>query len=120
MSSSRVELISDAVDRAAVLDRVGGDESLLREITEIFLSEYPSLLEEIRTAVRTGDPGRLERFAHTLKGSVANFGAAEATRAAYQLEQIGRAQDLGQAPAALRALELHFSALKPALEAMVR
>jgi HPt (histidine-containing phosphotransfer) domain-containing protein len=120
MSSSPVEVLNDGVDRAAVLDRVGGDESLLREITEIFLLEYPSLLEEIRAAVRTGDPSRLERFAHTLKGSVANFGAPDATHAAYQLEQIGRSQELEQAPAALRALELHFSALKPALEAMVR
>ena len=120
MSSSPVGLLSDGLDRAAVLDRVGGDESLLREITEIFLTEYPCLLEEIRTAVHTGDPNRLERYAHTLKGSVANFGAPEATRAAYQLEQIGRTQELDQAPAALRALELHFSALKPALEAIVR
>lgn len=120
MSTSRVAILNESVDRAAVLDRVGGDESLLREITEIFLTEYPSLLEEIRSAVRAGDPSRLERFAHTLKGSVSNFGAAEATQAAYQLEQIGRAQHLEEAPAALRALELHFSALKPALEEMVR
>lgn len=120
MSSSPVSVLNEHVDRAAVLDRVGGDESLLREITEIFLTEYPSLLEEIRAAVRAGDPARLERFAHTLKGSVANFGATEATRAAFQLEQIGRAQHLDEAPAALCALELHFSALKPALEAMVR
>jgi len=120
MSTSRVAILNDSVDRAAVLDRVGGDESLLREITEIFLTEYPSLLEEIRSAVCAGDPSKLERFAHTLKGSVANFGAAEATRAAYQLEQIGRDQQLEQAPAALRALELHFSALRPALEDIVR
>lgn len=110
----------DTVDRAAVLDRVGGDEELLREITSIFLTEYPTLLDEIRAAVQAGDPSRLERFAHTLKGSVANFGAAEATRAAYELEKIGREQQLQEAPAALRALELHFSALAPALEAMVR
>ena len=120
MSSAPVAVFSESVDRAAVLDRVGGDESLLREITEIFLTEYPTLLEEIRAAVRAGDSGRLERFAHTLKGSVSNFGATEATRAAYQLEQIGRNQVLEEAPGALRALELHFSALRPALEAMVR
>src|SRR5688572_30214330 len=120
MSTSPVAVLNESVDKAVVLDRLGGDETLLREITEIFLEEYPTLLEEIRAAVQAGDPGRLERSAHTLKGSVANFGAAQATRTAYRLEQIGREQHLDEAPAALRALELHFSALRPALVDMLR
>ena len=120
MSTSAVAVLNEIVDRAVVLDRVGGDEALLREITEIFLAEYPTLLEEIRAAVQAGDPSRLERSAHTLKGSVANFGAAQATRTAYRLERIGREQHLDEAPAALSALELQFSALRPALEELVR
>ena len=110
----------ESVDKAAVLDRVGGDATVLREITEIFLAEYPVLLDEIRAAVQDREPSHLERSAHTLKGSVANFGAAQATRSACQLEQIGREQHLDEAPAALRTLELHLSALKLALEDMVR
>ena len=77
------------VDRAAVLDRVGGDEELLREITCIFLTEYPRLIDEIRSAVDSRDAKRLERAAHSLKGSVSNFGAQAATEAAYRLEIIG-------------------------------
>jgi HPt (histidine-containing phosphotransfer) domain-containing protein len=108
------------LDRDAVLERVGGDESLLKEITEIFLSEYPMLLEEIREAIQRDDAAKLERSAHTLKGSVSNFGAAGATDAAYQLELLGRRRRMEEAPEALRALELHFSALAPALESMVQ
>ena len=110
---------SNPLDRDAILDRVGGDESLLKEITDIFLSEYPSLLAEIREAIQRSDPASLERSAHTLKGSVSNFGADDATQAAYQLEILGRKRRLDQAPEALRALELHFAALTPALESMV-
>ena len=120
MWNSPVAVFNEGLDKTVVLDRVGGDETLLREITEIFLAEYPTLLEEIRAAVQAGDPSRLERSAHTLKGSVANFGAAQATRTAYQLEQIGREHHLDEAPAALRALELQFSALRPALEDILR
>ncbi|HYO83210.1 MAG TPA: Hpt domain-containing protein [Bryobacteraceae bacterium] len=107
-------------DRDAILDRVGGDEELLREITEIFLSEYPGLLEEIRTAVDTRDTGKLEVSAHTLKGSVSNFGADAATAAARDLEAMARKGQLDDAPNALNALELHFAALLPALEALTR
>jgi two-component system sensor histidine kinase/response regulator len=118
-ANPQLEISNEAVDWAAVLDRVGGDESLLREITSIFLSEYPALIGEIRAAVHARDARRLEKFAHTLKGSVANFGAPQATKAAFQLEIIGRENHLEDAPAALRALERQFSVLAPALEEIV-
>ena len=107
------------LDRDAVLDRVGGDESLLKEITDIFLSEYPVLLAEIREAIQRRDATKLEQCAHTLKGCVSNFGADAATSAAYELEMLARRKSLDEAPEALRALELHFAVLTPALESLV-
>jgi two-component system, sensor histidine kinase and response regulator len=112
------DTITAPVDRNAVLNRVGGDEMLLREITEIFLAEYPGMLHEIREAIRCSDAAKLEHCAHSLKGSVSNFGADAATNAAYQLELLGRKGRLEDAPEAFRALELHFSALGPALESL--
>ena len=78
------------VNLPELLDRVGGDSDLLREITTIFLEEYPQLLEDIRSAVARCDDHLLERSAHSLKGSVSNFGAESATAAAYSLEQLGQ------------------------------
>jgi HPt (histidine-containing phosphotransfer) domain-containing protein len=107
------------VDRAALLDRLGGDEDLLREITSIFLDEYPILIQEIRTAVATLDAKAIERAAHSLKGSVANFGAPGATRAALRLETLGRKGQMEEAPLALDDLVLEFQQLHPALLALV-
>ena len=104
------------VDRATVLDRVGGDEDLLREIAGIFLTEYPRLIDEIQSAVDKGDAIRLERAAHSLKGSVSNFGAPAATEAAYRLESIGRKLQMTQAAEALEDLVLQFQQLRPELE----
>lgn len=112
--------IVSTLDREAVLDRVGGDESLLREIAEIFLSEYPGLIDGIRDAITRKDAHTLEHCAHTLKGSVSNFGADAATNAAYQLEMLARRKNLEEAPAALRALELHFASLEPALQSLLK
>ena len=103
------------VDRAAVLDRVGGDEHLLREIIEIFLEEYPALIAEIGSSVERHDAHALERSAHTLKGSIANFGARSATQAALDLELMGRRKDLRLAPAVIATLKSELQALHSAL-----
>jgi HPt (histidine-containing phosphotransfer) domain-containing protein len=53
----------------------------------------------------------VERAAHGLKGSVANFGAQAAVDAAFQLEQMGRAGDVTGASQAIDTLALALSAL---------
>ena len=104
------------VDRAAVLDRVGGDEELLQEIIVIFMEEYPALINGIREAVKKQDPAALERSAHNLKGTVSNFGAPSATQAALDLELMGRKGDILRAPALVRVLELELVSLRGALD----
>lgn len=107
------------VDREELLDRVGGDEDLLREITGIFLNEYPALVCEIQAAIDAGDAKKLERSAHTLKGSVANFGARAATQAAQRLEALGRKGELEESGAALAELLSQLQQLQPELKSLV-
>ena len=63
-----------SLDRRLALSRVGGDMELLREIAALFLEECPRSLLEIHQAVTGEDAAKLENAAHSLKGSVANFG----------------------------------------------
>jgi HPt (histidine-containing phosphotransfer) domain-containing protein len=100
------------MDRATVLARVGGDLELLREIAALFLDEYPRALDDMRNALASGDCKALENAAHGLKGSVANFGARAAEDAAFQLEQLGRARTLEQAPRFLASLEQALELLR--------
>src|SRR3954452_3890804 len=100
-------------DRSAVLDRVGGDEDLLREITSIFLDDYPNLIAEIEAAVLKKDGKLLERAAHSLKGSVSNFGAQAATQASWRLETMARKGDLAEVEPALQDLKEQFRLLHP-------
>lgn len=108
------------LNRAAVLDRLGGDAALLREISAIFLAEYPLLLARIREAVELGQPAALERSAHALKGAVSNFGAAAATQAALELEIIGRQKRLADAPAAVAMLLECLRELEPQLTELLQ
>lgn len=107
-----------SLDREVALSRVGGDTELLKEIAEIFVEDYPNSLTELHTALRQNDAQLLERAAHGLKGSVANFGAQAAVDAALLLEQMGHAEDLTGAPATLAALDRALTALRGELQSL--
>jgi HPt (histidine-containing phosphotransfer) domain-containing protein len=100
------------IDRQVALSRVGGDAELLKEIAQLFIDDYPRALEDIREAANRGDAKSLERSAHGLKGSVANFGASSAVEAARKLESMGRAAQLAEAQQVIHTLELALAALR--------
>lgn len=100
------------------LERVGGDEDLLREIARLFLDECPRLMTEIQQAIEAGDSRRMERAAHSLKGSVANFGAEPVVKAALDLETMGRAGDLARADQGFLELSRHLEKLQPQLASL--
>jgi HPt (histidine-containing phosphotransfer) domain-containing protein len=112
------QLQEHILDRATALARVGGDIDLLREIAALFLDEYPRALEDLHAALASGDAKMLENTAHSLKGSVANFYARPAVDAAFQLEQMGRAQKLDQAAPVLTVLEQALTTLQAELLAI--
>ena len=81
--------VSPGFDLAFALEAADGDEEFLRELAGVFLEDIPRLLAELRAAARAGDPERLSRAAHAIKGSVANFGAPGAVATAQRLETMG-------------------------------
>jgi two-component system, sensor histidine kinase and response regulator len=84
-------------DLSAALEAVAGDRALFLEIAQLFLSELPQAVSDIREAVSGGDASRLEQGAHKLKGSLAIVGAKRAFDAAYGLEVIGREGQMEEA-----------------------
>jgi len=98
------------IDRAAFLDRVGGDVGLFREIAATFCENLPRQRAAVATAVDAGDAEKLERAAHSLKGACYVVGAGESARLAESLE------DLGESGSVAGAREI-FAALAKELEA---
>ena len=111
---------AEMFDRESLLQRVAGDEELLNELVEIFLDDCPNMLEAIRSAIGDGDGERLQQAAHSLKGCAANLSASSVRQAALELEQIGLAGRLGDAPSAFDALQREISLLKAVLERMLK
>jgi two-component system, sensor histidine kinase and response regulator len=102
--------------KAEALDRLGGDEELLRELCQIFLDESPKLLQKLRQAIVDADADAVMRAAHNLKGELGYLGAAEASQSAQTLEDMGHANDLSQAAEVLVVLERAAASLHLALK----
>ncbi len=106
-------------DARKFLERIGNDESLLREVTEIFLEETPKLLTRLHEAVASQAAELLERTAHSLKGELAYFGSPAADHAR-ELERMGREHDLAEAAGLLASLEAEVASLMAAVRRDVR
>ena len=103
--STYQQVVEQPFDELTALEGVGGDADILTEVAKIFLEESPKRLHDIQDAVKTADSRSLEKAAHTLKGSVAIFGATAASEAARRLETMGRSRDLIHAEGAYTTLE---------------
>jgi two-component system, sensor histidine kinase and response regulator len=111
LPAGAVPLPSERVtwDPSKALERLGGDEGLLKQILAIFLEEYPKHVEKLETAVSSKDAPQLERTAHSLKGELSYMGATEVSQLARRLEEMGKNRELGSAEEALAALERELS-----------
>jgi HPt (histidine-containing phosphotransfer) domain-containing protein len=78
----------------ALLARVDGDHDLLAELAGLLRELAPDLLADIRDGVAAGEPYKVERAAHQLRGSISSFGATDAAQTANMLEQMGRRGEL--------------------------
>ena len=96
--------VSLPVDREALMNRVGGDKQLFKEIVELFLLDCPIRLTAIQAAVARGDSEAVRLAAHAMKGSASNLSATALTSAARTLERLGAERRIEAAPAALRNL----------------
>lgn len=101
------------LDAADALKRLGGDQELYLELLHVFLSEQAAMLGAVEQAAAAGDPARLDRAAHTLKGACSNISAVEARGIALELEIAGKESNLDRA-------EILLPQLKTALNAVER
>ncbi|MGC2194916.1 MAG: response regulator [Terriglobales bacterium] len=103
-----------AWDAKALLERMGGDEKLFREVAEIFLEETPKLISRLQQAVATGNAQMIQATAHSLKGELSYFGAA-AAKQARELESMGQENHLDQTAALLASLDNEVAGLMKAV-----
>ncbi len=103
------------VDRAGLMERLGGDEHLFTDVIRLFLEDCPVRLAAIKAAVEDRDPERIRTAAHALKGAAGNLSATGLFDAARTLERIGAEGRLEAAEAGRRRVATEASLLMDAL-----
>ena len=80
-------------DIAQLVERLGGDRRLARELVTIFRADSPGLMRRIKQAGAKRNMEALAQAAHALKGALATIGAVPARETAARLEAAARAGD---------------------------
>jgi len=97
--------IEDIINRKDLKKRLDGDMELYRELADIFFTEHSNLLKNIENAITDTNSEKLTKEAHTIKGAVSNFSAPSTYDAAYELEMIGKKNELHKAKEAFDKLK---------------
>ncbi len=117
---AKIELTQEQIkvvfDKAALLDRLGGDEELARSILVIFLENVPLQIRDLKTCLEKNDLPGVELHSHTIKGSSANIGGEALRAAAFTVEKCSKSGDVEGIRSSLIDLEHQYEQLKILLE----
>ena len=80
-------IVGDRFDHVAALERVDGDEELLRQIAEMFVQICPEWLDNLQRHLNERDQPTARRLAHSLKSSADNVGGHQACALMARLEE---------------------------------
>jgi CheY-like chemotaxis protein/HPt (histidine-containing phosphotransfer) domain-containing protein len=110
------EATADTVwNRTELLHLLGGDASLVREITAEFLEDAPLEIEALMAALDAGDTEAVKEHAHTIKGAAGSVGGAALFSAAFELEKAAKAGNPAGARVFAAKLEREFERLRAAM-----
>lgn len=93
------------LDRAVILDRLGGDEGIYSIMVDMYQEDVEGNCTTLATALQNGDVALLYREAHTIKGLLATFSDASGAAAAHALEQKAKQGELAGAAEAVKQLQ---------------
>lgn len=86
----------------------GGPDDIVLELSEIFLSDTPRRVSELRAAGEQGEGSRITAIAHAIKGSAATFGARRLARYAEVVECLAARERLAESVAGIARVEAEF------------
>jgi HPt (histidine-containing phosphotransfer) domain-containing protein len=108
------ELADGALDEHHLREMTLGDQSLEREVLQVFARQTTLMLKRMARA----EPAHAAAAAHTLKGSARGLGAWRVAEAAERVEQA--ATGLGNLGEAIAELDLAATEVRGAIEARLQ
>ena len=97
---------------AEAIDRYDGDLDVLKMIIDSFIEDTPGAIDEIASAVHSGDAAQAGRLGHSLKGGASYIGADRIKALALAIETAGKENDLKASGPLLSELRTEFGLFK--------
>jgi DNA-binding response OmpR family regulator len=120
-AATGVRLVALDKDRVRELQELAaGDGQLLQELIDLFLTNAPELLQQMRRAVEDEDASTLRKAAHTLKGSSGQMGALQMQELCGTLETLAATGSLVGVEAPLSEVSVAFERAVSELKALAQ
>lgn len=112
LTTGKITGNSAPMDFERALDEFERDTEFLMKTLEGFLGNVSNQFKIISEAISSGNAEVVWREAHAIKGGAANLVAEDLSKAALNLEQVGKSGELDKADNALELLKNKFSLLE--------
>ena len=99
-------------DRAALLERLGGQEEMLGIFFDMFINNVAGYIELLLSAFEQRDGEQVRIQAHAIKGAAGNISALRVCKAATEVEQHVREGRLGEATELVLQLKKEIEAFQ--------
>ncbi|MFZ1956152.1 MAG: response regulator, partial [Desulfobacterales bacterium] len=108
------------IDKQLLRDAFDQDWEFFREIVDLFMIDFPRMIDLLWETLKAGDAAAFSRNAHAVKGMVRLFQAEEAAMMAQSLEERGRNGDLAGAAEGVDRLAVALDHLKTVLIGLLK
>jgi len=100
------------INLPSALERIGGDESLLYELIDIYIEDFLEKNDLLRKAIDHEDFTTIKEIGHSLKGSSGNLSLPHLHETSYQIEVAGKEEDIERARYHFQLLNQQFMKLR--------
>ena len=105
------------LDKAPILDRLGGDEEIYTMMLDMFIQDVENNCAQLDAALAGGVAEDIRREIHTVKGLLATFSDDAGAAAAYAFEQRAKQGELAGLDAAIKLLQARLREIAAVLAA---
>jgi CheY-like chemotaxis protein/HPt (histidine-containing phosphotransfer) domain-containing protein len=112
--------IFPSFDKEALLNAFEQDWDLFKDVVDMFITDYPAMMNTIQEALKTKDSATLKRTAHSLKGMLRNFQAETAAQNSLKLEEMGRQGEFDGSDKIFKVLASEIAGLERTLLDLVK
>ncbi len=115
LDSSIKSQTSPVFDCGAFLERLMGDEELVKIVIAGFLENIPKQILDLEAFIKHGNAEKTGAQAHKIKGAASNVSGMAMSAVALEMETASKRGDLGRAATIMPVLEKEFKRLQQAM-----